>query len=160
MVSVRTSKLEHQSDERAVDTEKSVDAEALDKNNRTPAIELSLRDAQEVATKSDCLVTNLPYNRFLEVSVDDIERLVRNLRSCTRSFVFFAGAPLRATLTKAGYEVVVEVDVGNRGKRFMSWARSSDALTAPLTFEKHKAFGDPYQEGLRSVLHGVVLQLG
>jgi 23S rRNA G2445 N2-methylase RlmL len=160
IASVRASELEHQSNERAVDKEKSVKAEALDECDRTRAIELSLRDALEVATKTDCLVTNLPYNRFLEVSVDDIERLVRSLRSCTRTFVYFAGAPLHATLTKAGYEVIVEVDVGNRGKRYMSWARSSDDLTAPLTSEKHKVFDDPYEQGLKSILHCVVMQLG
>ncbi len=95
-------------------------------SQRSEAIQLSIGDAQSINADVDCLVTNLPYNRFLEVSASEIEKLVRSLRSCAHEFVFFAGAPLHSTLKQAGYEVIVEIDIGNRGKRFMSWARSSE----------------------------------
>ncbi|GAQ78561.1 hypothetical protein KFL_000150130 [Klebsormidium nitens] len=103
-----------------------------EEKERTHAIELSIRDALQLDATADCLVANLPYNRFLEVSEGDIEELVRRLRDCAERFVFFAGAPLRAKLEKEGYEVVTEVDIGRRGKRYMSWARSKQCSSTNL----------------------------
>lgn len=101
-----------------------------EERDRTHAIDLSKRDALQLDSTADCLVTNLPYNRFLEVSEGDIEKLVRKLRDCAQRFVFFAGAPLQAKLQKEGYEVITEVDIGRRGKRYMSWARSKHQSSA------------------------------
>lgn len=106
--------------------------------HRTQAIDLSIGDALQLDATADSLVTNLPYNRFLEVSEEEIEKLVRKLREHAREFVFFAGAPLQANLEKEGYEVITEVDIGKKGKRYMSWARlkpSDGASSAALDME-------------------------
>ncbi|GBG75869.1 hypothetical protein CBR_g21113 [Chara braunii] len=86
-------------------------------------VSLGIADARVVRFEpTECVVSNLPFGRFLKMESADVAAILRNLQRQAKRFVFFGGAPLRPLLEDAGYITLHEVSVCPRGKRYMALA--------------------------------------
>lgn len=94
--------------------------ESSSQSSQVAPVSLAICDARTLDFVADCVVSNLPFGRFLTLEEGSIDSILQNLKGRARRYVFFFGSPLSPLLASAGYNVVREISVCPRNKRFMA----------------------------------------
>ena len=85
-------------------------------------VRLMVQDARYSNHEVDCVVSNLPFDRFVKVEAGSVDRILQQMKLKAKRFVFFSGKPLRGTLESLGYTVTMEASVCFRNKRYLTIA--------------------------------------